>query len=390
VIGKQVLYRNHFEPQKKHMTKRLAYIDWMRGLACVVMFQTHCYDSWLNPEARTSTFFAWSRLGGTLPAPLFIFLSGISVALVAEKLREKGMARSKIAKAIAWRGAEVFGLGILFRIQEFALGYPRSPWTDLFRVDVLNILGISIMLMGAVCWLAGSGPPAVARGRSLAAAVAAAAGFALATPGLWTIWRPKFLPWPVESYVNGVHIFDRPQPWLFPLFPWVAFAFAGLTVGFWMFTDFARKLQVWSFAELGGAGLLACGLAVLLDRVPVRWYGAYDYWHTSPNFFLMRCGILLLILFFAYVWCRRGLTRASFSPLAQLGKTSLLVYWVHIEFVYGRFSILPKGQCGIAKATAGLVAIFLAMLSLSILRTKWRQRKSRLPAAAQFDGSPAT
>jgi uncharacterized membrane protein len=389
-MGKQVLYRNDFEPPIKPMTKRLTYIDWMRGLACVVMFQTHCYDSWLSPEARTSTFFAWSRLGGTLPAPLFVFLSGISVALVAEKLREKGMARSEIAKAIVWRGAEVFGLGILFRIQEFALGYPHSPWTDLFRVDVLNILGISIMLMGVVCWLAGGGPPAVARSKSLAAAIAAAAGVALATPGLWTIWRPKFLPWPIESYINGVHIFDLPQPWLFPLFPWVAFSFAGLTVGFWMFTDLARKLQGWSFAVLGGAGLLTCGLSVLFDGVPVRWYGAYDYWHTSPNFFLMRCGILLLILCFAYVWCRWGLARVAFSPLAQLGKTSLLVYWVHIEFVYGRFSILPKGQCGITKATAGLVTIFLAMLGLSILRTKWRKRKTRLPAATQFEGSLAT
>ena len=29
-----------------------------------------------------------------------------------------------------------------------------SPWTDLLRVDVLNILGLSMMLMGVLCWLA--------------------------------------------------------------------------------------------------------------------------------------------------------------------------------------------------------------------------------------------
>src|SRR3989442_11899087 len=33
-------------------SSRLAYIDWMRGLACVLMFQTHCYDSWLGGGAR--------------------------------------------------------------------------------------------------------------------------------------------------------------------------------------------------------------------------------------------------------------------------------------------------------------------------------------------------
>src|SRR2546427_13260687 len=42
-------------------SSRLAYIDWMRGLACVLMFQTHCYDSWLGDGARKSTFFMRSE-----------------------------------------------------------------------------------------------------------------------------------------------------------------------------------------------------------------------------------------------------------------------------------------------------------------------------------------
>jgi len=361
--------------------KRLAYIDWMRGLACVVMFQTHCYDSWLNPEARKTPLFAWSQLFGTLPAPLFIFLAGIAVALVAEKLRVEGSAPNAVAKQVILRGAEVFGLGMLFRMQEFALGYPHAPWTDLLRVDVLNILGISMMLMGAVCWLAGRGPAESARDRSLALAVIAAAAVALATPGLWTVWRPRFLPWPLESYINGVHTFDQPQPWLFPLFPWVAFAFAGLAVGFCMYTRGAKRLGSWSFAVLGAAGAAICALAAAFDRSPLRWFGAYDYWHTSPNFFLMRCGVLLLILASAYAWYRWGLPRFVFSPLAQLGQTSLLVYWVHIEFVYGRFSILPKGRCSAAKATLGLAVIFLAMLGLSRLRTRFKPRRRKRKVA---------
>jgi hypothetical protein len=354
------------------------------------MFQTHCYDSWLNPEARKTTFFAWSQLGGTLPGPFFIFLAGVSVALVTEKLRAQGVARNEIAKQVILRGAEVFGLGILFRIQEFALGYPRSPWTDLLRVDVLNILGISMTLMGIVCWFIGRGSADSARQRSLVGAIVAAAAVALATPGLWTVWRPKFLSWPFESYINGVHIFDQPQPWLFPLFPWTAFAFAGLTVGFWMLTGFAKKLGGWSFALLPAAGVTICGLSVLFDKAPIRWFGAYDYWHTSPNFFLMRCGILLIIMAFAYAWCRWGLPQFVFSPLAQLGQTSLLVYWVHIEFVYGRFSILPKRQCSIAMATLGLAIIFTAMLGLSLFRTSRKQRRKlrnvRLTASVEALG----
>ena len=92
----------------------------------------------------------------------------------------------------------------------------------------------------------------------------------------------------------------------------------------------------------------------------------YDYWHTSPNFFLMRCGILLIILFCVYAWCRWGLAQMGFSPVIQLGKTSLLVYWVHIEFVYGRLSILPKHQAASFKPPRAFSIIFLAMLVLSL------------------------
>ncbi len=385
--------------------KRLAHIDWMRGLACVLMFQTHCYDSWLSPEARKSPLFAWSQLGGTLPAPLFIFLSGISFALVTEKLREKGAPRNEIAKTTIRRGGEIFGLGLLFRVQEFALGYPWSPWTDLLRVDVLNILGLSMILMGLLCWISASAKSTMGdagssagtasvvtrlRNNAIVAGLFAAALVAMLTPPLWTTHRPKFLPWPLESYINGVHIFDKPQPWLFPLFPWSGFAFAGLAVGFFLFSGVAKRKQELMFFALGGTGILACALSVLFDSSPIRLYAVYDYWHSSPNFFLMRCGILLVILFLVYAWCRWGFAQRGFSPIIQLGNTSLLIYWVHIEFVYGRFSILPKRQCSVLKASAGLLTIFLAMVLLSLVRTKLKKRPATaLTAKSAPAGAPA-
>ena len=376
--------------------KRLSYIDWMRGLACVLMFQTHCYDSWLSPEARNSVTFAWSQLLGTLPAPPFIFLSGVSFALVTERLREKGGTRGAIAKTTILRGAEIFSLGILFRLQEYALGYRWSPWTDLLRVDILNILGLSMILMGVLCWLSAAHSPgdasvpapsvprtvASSRYRGIFVGLFTAALVALATPHLWTTYRPSQLPWPLESYFNGVHNFGHPQPWLFPLFPWSAFAFVGLAVGFFLFTDLAKRHEALIFTALGGTGILACLLSIKLDAFAIQLYPVYDYWHTSPNFFLMRCGILLIILFCVYAWCRWGLAQMGFSPIIQLGKTSLLVYWVHIEFVYGRLSILPKRQCSVLQGTIGLCIIFLAMLVLSLLRTNWKSRRVKVQKAA--------
>jgi len=191
----------------------------------------------------------------------------------------------------------------------------------------------------------------------------------LLTPLLWTTWRPRFLPWPLESYVNGVHNLGSPQPWLFPIFPWAAFAFAGLAVGFILQSPSARTREATTFVSLGVAGLVVVELARWLDARPTQLYPVYDFWHTSPNFFLIRLGMLLMILTAVYAWCRWGLALWGFSPLIQLGQASLLVYWVHIEFVYGRLSILPKRAQGIAAASIGLLTITLAMLLLAYIRT---------------------
>lgn len=129
------------------------------------------------------------------------------------------------------------------------------------------------------------------------------------------------------------------------------------------------------FFSLGGVGIIFIELSRWLDAQPRQLYPVYDYWHTSPNFFLIRVGMLLLILTASYAWCRWGFGQLGFSPLILLGQASLLVYWVHIEFVYGRFSILPKRAQGIPMATAGLLTITLAMLALAYgrIRTKGKR-----------------
>ena len=181
----------------------------------------------------------------------------------------------------------------------------------------------------------------------------------------------------MESYIDGVHNFGQPQATLFPIFPWAGFAFTGLAVGFLLFSDWARQRQVRIFLAAGAGGAGTIYAARWFDSRPVQLYAVYDYWHTSPEFFLLRVGLLLIVLCAAYAWCRWGAGQWGFSPLIQLGQTSLLVYWVHLEFVYGRFSILPKRVLDIRTASIGLLTIFLAMLLLSWLRTRLKGSGTR-------------
>jgi uncharacterized membrane protein len=363
------------------ITKRLAYIDWMRGFACLMMFQTHCYDSWLGGTAREGQFIKWSQQGGTLPAPLFLFLAGVSFALVTDKLRQKGIGAGEIARTTILRGGEVFLLALLFRLQEFLLGLPHAPWTDLFRVDILNVIGLSLVMMGLACRIAavrGTHDVRHLRRTSMWTAVAIAAAIAAVTPQLWTTWQPHWRAWWLESYINGVHTFGTPQPWLFPLFPWSAFAFAGLAAGFLLLSDWARRKEASAMALAGAGGSALIALGIWLEARPLQLYAVHDFWHTSPNFFLVRTGIVTVILFAVYAWCRWGAGQWGFSPLIELGKSSLLVYWVHIEFVYGGFSIVPKRSVGIATATLGLLTIFTAMTLLAAVRNRFPGRGAEI------------
>jgi hypothetical protein len=276
-------------------------------------------------------------------------------------------------------------------------------------VDVLNIIGLSMILMAITCGitLVLCGQPQASRqgmpselaqvtgnqvvnnqlssnkepgcGRSriplATTSIAVAALIALLTPPLYTTWRPTWLPWWLESYIDGCHNLGAPQSWLFPLFPWAAFAFAGLAAGFILFSDRARDQVAQTLALFAGIGALAILAARQLDYSSFHLYSTYDYWHTSPNFLMMRIGLLLVIAFLTYAWCRWGWATRGFSPLLQLGQTSLLVYWVHIEFVYGRLSLLPKRAETIGGATRGLLEIIVFMLLLSLLRTRidWKK-----------------
>jgi uncharacterized membrane protein len=319
---------------------------------------------------------------------------------------------------MARRSAEIFAFGLLFRLQEFLIAWGWAPWSDLLRVDVLNIIGLSMMLMALTCGITltvcaqtrvsdqdapASGsyqgmPSGIPQGANngfsrcgsaiIAAAIAAATLIALLTPLLYTTWRPTWLPWWLESYIDGCHNLGSPQPWLFPLFPWAAFAFAGLAAGFIIFSDRARNRTAQTLGLFAAAGAIAIVAARQLDHSSFYLYSTYDYWHTSPNFLMMRIGMLFVICFVSYAWCRWGLGTRGFSPLIQLGQASLLVYWVHIELVYGRFSLLPKRSQSISGASWGLLEITVFMLILSLLRTRidwkkldWKKMKRRVQPA---------
>ena len=340
----------------RERASRLGYLDWARGLAVILMINTHAFSAWTAAEDRGTRLFALARLFGGYPAPLFLFLAGLSAALVAERERAKGSNGGEVRRRGLRRGLTVLGFAFVFRVGMLASGgFGRAA--DLLRVDVLNCIAVSLMLVALALGLPS------ARGR-LAAALGLAAGIALLTPLAWDTSWWKGWPAPVAGYITG-----RVRDSLFPVFPWTAFTAFGASCGLLLAQARARGREGIAIGALAAAGAAAIPLALWVDGHAPAVYPVYDFWHTSPTYVLLKCGVLLVLFALAFLLDRLP----GPSGLRQLGRTSLLVYWAHLEIVYGKW-IAPglRENLAVEEVTWGVVVLVLLMLALSIARTHAR------------------
>ncbi len=326
----------------------------MRGLAVLIMIQAHVLDSWTRPDVRGTWQFAWAMIVGGFAAPLFLFCAGLSVAFSARsKLRRHGD-RAAAARAVMKRGAWLLVLAFLFRIQAFVLGWSHNP-AALLKVDVLNVMGLSIVLAAAV-W-------ALFERRGEIAFAAAAAIVAFATPAVHAANALGALPDPVEAYL-------RPpfrSGW-FSIFPWTGFVLAGAVPGILLSATASRRDEARLNLWLAAAGIAITGLAYVASFLP-SVVGPSEFWGGSPAFFFVRTGILTALVPFAYLWQHTFLGR-SWSPLQQLGRTSLFIYWIHVEMVYGLVSLRIHKSMTHAQAWAAFAAFAVFMLICSVLKDR--------------------
>ena len=320
------------------------------------MIQAHVLDSWTSFEARGTLGYAVAAIVAGFAAPLFLFCAGFSVALSAgSKLRRHGDTAAA-ASYVMKRGAWIFLLAFLFRVQAWFLGWSHNP-AALLKVDILNVMGPSIIAAAAL-W-------ALFRGRAArcVALAAATAIVAFITPAIHETHALDFLPNSIENYLRP----PRGSGW-FSIFPWTGFVFAGAVPGVLLDHISARdeesRLNVW----LAVGGVALAGAAYVLSFLP-SVVGPSEFWGGSPSFFFLRAGTLMTTIPFAYVW-QRAVVRSSWSALQQLGRTSLFIYWIHVEMVYGLISLRIHKSLTHPQAWIAFAAFATFMLFCSVMKDR--------------------
>jgi len=329
---------------------RLTFLDWLRGIGGIIMLQGHAFHSFLKPDLRGGAAYMLSQFFGGMPPAIFLFLTGITLAFLMYSFERKGVAaRSRITGTLR-RAGYLFGIAMLLRLQLWLFSWP-SPWQNLLKVDILNCMGFGIALMSVMALFT-----TAQRVRWCAALGLAIAGLSPVVSQLDWSGAPALL----KAYL-------APDYNTFSFFPWAAYMAFGMSVGSLIRLlkpeQYDRAMQ---WAALSAIGLIL--MARYFANLPFSIYSKSEFWLDSPAQVLIKLGVTLLILALAYVWTQYGAS-PGWSWVRQFGTTSLLVYWVHIELVYGRWLPWCKNSLDVGQTVLAAAVLIVLMLLLAAGKT---------------------
>jgi uncharacterized membrane protein len=339
---------------------RRQYIDWLRGVAVLCMILWHVVDSWHVPEARETSAFAVIVFFAGWAAPMFLFLAGVSLPMAGLSQLAKGKDRRSAARALMVRGWQIFLIAHLFRVQSFLLS-PNASWNGLLKPDILNILGLG-MVMAAFAW----GRAQSRRSSIIWLLVPALVTAGVLTPWAREWWWPSLLHPRLEGYlriVNGNAVFS--------LFPAVSYVFAGTFVGS-LLAEATPRTEGRFHGRSAAVGLALLAVAIAAPLVPLT--PAAERWIGPGAIVILRTGAMLVMM--ALLWTvLRSRTLPASDPMLVLGRSSLAVYWAHVELAYGNFSYPLHKALSLPWALLGYVLMLLAMYRLGVwwLQRPWGQ-----------------
>ena len=349
------------ERRARPRKNREIYIDAFRGLVALVMVQGHVCDTLVSASTKAQALYQLQLIFHGTTAPGFLFASGFVA----------GLPRAPLSAAASLRRARrlffILGVGYAlhlpyFSIWKSALEATPAQKAALFACDALQLIAVSQLFMMGLQWMAGR--------RWIAAAALAALGVLAASPGVWASGLYRALPPALGAYLDSATV-----PSTFPLFPYAAFVLAGAVAG----AALGRQDPAVRHrrAVLWGAGLLAVGLAVA-----VALNGVVPFWGPSPGYTLLRVGGLLLLLRAVEGAARREWP--GIRTLALLGHETLLVYVLHLYFVWGGvLAAAPLAPWADRLSFGqGLAVVILMIPVLLAAAWIWHRVKMRFPHGA--------
>jgi len=339
----------------------------MRGLAVVIMIQCHVFNSLTRMDVRDGGPYVFSQFIGGMAAPLFLFMAGMTMAFQMDSLERREAVAARRWLISLRHAGYILGIAFLFRFTNWAASFPNAQTSELTKVDILNCMGLSMVVFSVASLFGHSG-----RLRFAVAAATAIAGLAPLVANLDWGSTPSL----VREYLAAGGNSGRGRFAFFPCAAYLGFGIAAGAIVRRAAAERMERLMQWSVL----IGFTLVFVAQYFSNIPYSIYTKSNFWSDNPTLVFIRTGISLLLLAGSYLWTEFA-AGSRWSWMQCLGKNSLMVYWVHVMLVYGTWVRPIKRTLSVPLAALATVVVILMMIALSALWLWWKARRSLRLAA---------
>jgi uncharacterized membrane protein len=360
---------------------RVLAFDLARGLAVFFMILIHVMRHWGEPSTWTTPIgMLASFLGGPPAAPVFMFLMGASVAF----------SRRSTFRSLASRGLGLFALAYVFNVFRGALPLtvglatgivtpqevaPHTPGSLLTMVDILQLAGLSLIVIAVLRRFVRPGPSWLALALAVVLVAPLLRALSVGVPGvdgfLSVLWGA------------GGNVY-------YPVFPWLVFPLVGSVVGEVLVSAADRSAMLRRLG-LVGIGLTAVGLVLVALYVPTL--SDTTYWHLPP-------ALALAILGFVLVWiamCDGVVRRVRSSRILDVVygwsarvQSMYITHWIIVGWGvslvgFQKLELVP------VLVAMGIVVVLTSLISLAYAEfaVRYGRGSVRTPAARPAPGLTA-
>ncbi len=298
----------------------------MRAFAVLMMVQGHTVDALLGEEYRNfdSVFFSvWHTLRG-FTAPIFMFTSGVVFTYL---LMLKGNTFNENPRV--WKGIKRFlllvGIGYLLRYPTWRLVDFRyvteAQWHTFFAVDALHLIGIGLLFILIVYFISDK-----IKVNFVIVSLFSFCFILVLTPKVYSINWNEIVPLWIADYLTN----DYGS--LFPLFPWLAYMFAGSILGYLL----AKKKGIQRNIKFSVSLMIVGAILVILNKFDfqiIRLAGLDNIRFTEVSLVFLRLGVVLILNGFVSFLVIE--VKEIPTIVLKTGANTLPIYVVHLIILYG-------------------------------------------------------
>lgn len=356
---------------------RFIFIDLLRGWALLVMIEVHIFNVMLLPPLKETTWFSALNFINGLVAPSFLFISGFAFAIStrgkSEELRKFNYAFWKKLGRITLVILAGYSLHLpILSLRRFMNFYSQDVIIGFYNVDILQCIGVGLLLLVILRLIIKS------EKNYNYILIVLTLLTALLAPIVWQIDFTKYMAVPFANYFNKMY------GSFFPLFPWLGFLLAGaITCKYYLDArennnekNFIKRIMIVGFAAAIIGHLL---LSKFLDM-------SFRFVTPHPIFFFQRLGYVVFLLGLCWYYAEYRQTKTSF--VLDVGRESLLVYWLHLQIIYRHFwhstsfASIFGGQFNLFSSIAA--TIILALMMIVVAKLWGGIKKEHKSLAANF------